>query len=865
MFCFIMQQESDTSTVYLGQDCEGSYFELLPDHPLAQSHVVRKLKTTVIPKLSSQRMPDLRTLSGEAVIQDHRELHDKQTLYASSILVSLIPWRKKEDLFVSDTWWDSLQRHTLSSSAQRIADNIQTHHQAFVRHNDGTETEKEFEEDIDANTMFADLDTNDDAATEANNVDTADMAMNEVIIDNETTQLFSSSGASFLDKTISSSEALSEPFDVSEYEFKDDDIEQANDQLQDMKKMAQSGDLHIDECNEINEEETTSNSSPYISSEVISLVKLAITNSTRLVEAHSCNMENLGRHPTISNASSAWTLNDMQHKAFLLLASAFLDRLLLRVPDTLPEGQMNIVLEARTLLSAILKEQSFSRLLMFLSGSAGTGKSQVIKCLLDFATRWDARDIIAVTATSGIAAVLLRGQTWQSALAYSAYSRASSQSSRLTKKQVLLQDIFCTVGIMIIDEISLSRSEDLSHINIALQKLKGNTEPFGGIHMLFTGDLYQLSVGGSVFEESSKGNGHLLWRSLNAAIELQQNHRQSEDPHYANILSRFQTNEPTQEDINEINKHVMSPSNVPPPTTCVITPANVDRAACNRMAFTETVSNKPSHPNQPWKSTGSLCIVTSATHSSKRNLPGPVLDNATKQLLVRDEEKKAPYILNITLGTKLMNLSNELVLRGIANGTKGTLVDVVLRDNATVHYAEKYPGGDVRVPVGAHWVSANEVAALVLKYDTDSEWHDKIVFSSLGPGLFPVFTSPTSHTLGGLKVSTRQFPVTPLYAMTGHKAQGQSMKTVIVGIVRKLDINNGWLYVALSRVTTRKGLFLLKQLPTDMTIYKPRTKVMIEMERIRKTLVQPTIARINQFQTPALLLPANQFQTPALL
>lgn len=57
--------------------------------------------------------------------------------------------------------------------------------------------------------------------------------------------------------------------------------------------------------------------------------------------------------------------------------------------------------------------------------------------------------------------------------------------------------------------------------------------------------------------------GHHLWRSQNVVVLLTEQMRQSEDPEFAEALSRFRIRQPTLDDIELLNSRVCAPLNAP--------------------------------------------------------------------------------------------------------------------------------------------------------------------------------------------------------------------------------------------------------------------------------------------------------------
>lgn len=96
-----------------------------------------------------------------------------------------------------------------------------------------------------------------------------------------------------------------------------------------------------------------------------------------------------------------------------------------------------------------------------------------------------------------------------------------------------------------------------------------------------------------------------------------------------------------------------------------------------------------------------------------------------------------------------------------------------------------------------------------------------------------------------IKVRTFQFPAVLSLVLTGHKTQGLTVNSIILGSISNTHRSGltGWLYVILSRVRTLQGLFLMEKIEQDPAKYKLRTDVQTEMFRLRK-IQAITMARL---------------------
>ncbi|KAF7977176.1 hypothetical protein HWV62_4617 [Athelia sp. TMB] len=136
------------------------------------------------------------------------------------------------------------------------------------------------------------------------------------------------------------------------------------------------------------------------------------------------------------------------------------------------------------------------RLQMYLGGMGGTGKSRVIKALVDFFTARDERHRFLVLAPTGSAAALLSGSTYHSVLGI--YEGKDDRGETL-KERMKVRASLEGVEYIFLDEVSMLSCKDMYRISEAASKALGMAdEAFGGINMIFAGDFAQLPpVGGS--------------------------------------------------------------------------------------------------------------------------------------------------------------------------------------------------------------------------------------------------------------------------------------------------------------------------------------------------------------------------------
>jgi DNA replication protein DnaC len=133
-----------------------------------------------------------------------------------------------------------------------------------------------------------------------------------------------------------------------------------------------------------------------------------------------------------------------------------------------------------------------NQLLMHLSGMAGTGKTHVVKAVINLFHQLNRSSEILISASTGIAAVLIGGYT-----IHSLTFLPKAFQKRLETEE--LQELWANVRYLVIDEISMIPAEllaDISH-RLCIAKFGADSsekecKPFGGLNVIFTGELGQL-------------------------------------------------------------------------------------------------------------------------------------------------------------------------------------------------------------------------------------------------------------------------------------------------------------------------------------------------------------------------------------
>ncbi|MCL5666775.1 MAG: DEAD/DEAH box helicase [Patescibacteria group bacterium] len=414
---------------------------------------------------------------------------------------------------------------------------------------------------------------------------------------------------------------------------------------------------------------------------------------------------------------------------------------------------------------------------LFLTGEAGTGKST----LLSYFRAATGKNVV-VLAPTGVAALNVDGQTIHSFCAFGPDITASKVKKLRpgSPKLSLLQKL----QMVIIDEISMVRADLLDCLEKFL-RINGPLpdRPFGGIQIVFIGDLHQLPP----VEKDFQANDFRLIkeyqsayffnaRSFKAArfeyIKLSQVYRQKEQV-FLDVLNAVRNNAVTQEHLSILNER--------------------SETAGTRFSF-EKYAIYLTPTNRRAKQVNDFFL---------QRLPGE-LKSYQGQAFGRFENRELPTDLHlqIKIGSQVMMLNNDRKKRWV-NGTMGTITGIESGNNNEPYYDyDAYKeSGSLNGEAVPGTISSDTI---IIELETGETVYVKPYTWEMYQFVLDKQTQKVdSKTVG----TFTQYPFKLAWAVTIHKAQGKTFDKVFIDLAAG-TFTHGQLYVALSRCRTLQGLFL---------------------------------------------------------
>ncbi len=387
---------------------------------------------------------------------------------------------------------------------------------------------------------------------------------------------------------------------------------------------------------------------------------------------------------------------------------------------------------------------------MFITGKAGTGKSFLLKYFVKTTSKK-----VLVLAPTGIAALNANGVTIHSVFGW---DNLKSNLDDITNKTLKLKSekrqVLKNVETIIIDEISMVRSDVFEKIDKILRIINNVDLPFAGKQMLLFGDLFQLPPIADKRETEYLKDvfGSKYFFSSNAYksgsfefFELSINHRQKEDTAYFKILNNIREGKILENDLKTLNKRT-NYENDELRRVVRLLPRKDDVEKINQKELDEIPAKE---------------YVFNSTVMYKDND------------LTFDIEKNLPIseTLKLKLGALVMMVTNDENHRWV-NGTLAIISKI-----SEKQIMVKINGRDYEVFPSSFT-------------QQESVYEDgKIMYKTV--------------------CEVIQYPIVLAYAITIHKSQGMTYRKIACNVSDCFE--SGQVYVALSRCTSIDGLYLLKK------------------------------------------------------
>ncbi len=402
---------------------------------------------------------------------------------------------------------------------------------------------------------------------------------------------------------------------------------------------------------------------------------------------------------------------------------------------------------------------------IFLTGKAGTGKTTFLKYIKN-----NTHKQMAIVAPTGVAAINAGGVTMHSFFQlpvspfipddnpFGMRQDGDNSTNQLQLLSTLKMNgekkkIIRELELLVIDEVSMVRCDTLDAIDAVMRHIRRNySQAFGGVQVLFIGDLFQLppvtpahdwSILNQFYEGPYFFNSRVLERNKPVCIELNKIYRQQEE-RFIELLNQVRNNRLDATGLALLNER-LDPDFNPPKEEGYI-------RLVTRNAKVDTIN------------AAELEQLEGRTYSFPAEIKGDFSDKAFP----------ADETLKLKIGAQVMFIKNDLdIAKRYFNGKIGRVVNV---KNDAIY---------VQCDTDADEIEVKTTSWDNIRYTLDEN------------------TRQLKEEAVG---SFTQYPLRLAWAITVHKSQGLTFEKAIIDAGDAFE--KGQVYVSLSRCTTLEGLKL---------------------------------------------------------
>ncbi|CUM64468.1 uncharacterized protein PRCAT00002072001 [Priceomyces carsonii] len=471
--------------------------------------------------------------------------------------------------------------------------------------------------------------------------------------------------------------------------------------------------------------------------------------------------------------------------------------------------------EQENILQLVLKGVS-----LFYTGSAGTGKSILLRTIIKTLRDRNKPGQIAVTASTGLAACNIGGTTLHGFAGVGLGVGSASMLLKRVKRNKKALQRWNEVKVLIIDEVSMIDGLFLDKINELCKSIRKNNKPFGGIQLVVCGDFYQLPP---VVRKTAPDGTELLnpeeptfsfessaWKeAIKCTIVLKEVFRQKGDQKFIDMLNEMRdgnVSDQTSLEFRKLSRELDCSEGIVP-AELFATRKEVDRSNNTKLSKIEGDA-------QVYKA------VDAGT-----------LENPQRQNLLNNF--LAPQNLYLKKHAQVMCIKN--FDDNLVNGSLGQVIDFMDRNTYMKAYLKQevdnsgssekvnedgkesdfiFDFKDRKEATDEEKLNNKRKKALVRDLESDSSGKLYPLVKFLLPdgiNTRTILVEPEQWTVEDehqkILLSRVQLPIILAWSLSIHKSQGQTLPKVKVDLRNVFE--NGQSYVALSRAVSRSGLQVL--------------------------------------------------------
>ncbi|AOA62643.1 GQ67_00484T0 [Komagataella phaffii] len=516
---------------------------------------------------------------------------------------------------------------------------------------------------------------------------------------------------------------------------------------------------------------------------------------------------------------------------------------------------------------------------IFYTGSAGTGKSVLLRNLIKELKEIHPQGTVGVAASTGLAACNIGGQTLHSFTGIGLGDADVTKLLTKIRRNKKVRSRWLDLEVLIIDEISMIDGNLLDKLNLIAQRLRKNKKPFGGIQLIVCGDFYQLPPVSKTQSAKFAFEADCWDEVVPITLKLSKIFRQRGDLEFIDMLNEVRNGRISprvEAEFQKLNRPLPVDQGITP-TELYPTREEVERSNKRRL---DSIPNEPlifksydtgslkdeeqiQHMLSNFMAPKTLTLKKGAQVMMIKNVDatlvngsvGKVLDfidpdtylfykkvsgeNSELELDTIEQEIEAKILSN---GKKLdASLKpSEKLISNASNLAKLDLDDSVFSFMKCIKSKKKTVSEDLRRKLELintlYKNSSGRRLPLVRFLTTDGETRDVLV----EPEQFSI------NDIDEKPLASRvQLPLILAWSLSIHKSQGQTLNHARIDLRRVFEA--GQAYVALSRATSRKGIQVL-----NFNKEKIRTNPQVEMFYQKIYTVDDAVekAKIQQKQKP---------------